>query len=48
MQGELKVGNAVIIFAETGRLFSLMNAGMFIYVDNADVRLKKTMTVAVV
>ncbi|WP_276502337.1 VOC family protein [Terrimonas pollutisoli] len=43
MHGELKVGNAVIMFAETGRQFSVMNAGMYIHVDDADATYKKAL-----
>ena len=42
MHGELRVGNAVIMFAETGGQFSVMNAGMYIHVDDADVTYKKS------
>lgn len=41
MHGELKTGDAVIMFAEAGGQFQVMNAGMFIYVDDADVTYKK-------
>jgi PhnB protein len=43
MHGELRVGNAVIMFAETGGQFSVMNAGMYIHVDDADVTYKKAL-----
>lgn len=36
MHGELRIGNAVLMFAEAGGQFTVMNAGMFVYVDNAD------------
>jgi uncharacterized glyoxalase superfamily protein PhnB len=36
MHGELKIGNAVVMFAEAGGQFKVMNAGLFIYVDNTD------------
>lgn len=44
MHGELRVGNAVIMFAEAGGQFGVMNAGMFIYVDNADITYQKALT----
>lgn len=43
MHGELKIGTAVIMFAETGGQFSVMNAGMYIHVDDADVTYKKAL-----
>ncbi len=43
MHGELKIGNAVVMFAEAGGQFHVMNAGMFIYVDNADATYKKAL-----
>lgn len=36
MHGELRIGDAVIMFAEAGGQFTVMNAGMFIYVENTD------------
>lgn len=36
LHGELRIGDAVVMFAEAGETFGVMNAGMFIYVDNAD------------
>ncbi|RYF96547.1 MAG: VOC family protein [Chitinophagaceae bacterium] len=36
MHGELKIQDSVLMFAEAGEQFPVMNAGMFIYVDNAD------------
>src|SRR5688572_10035812 len=43
MHGELRIGNAVVMFAEAGGQFNVMNAGMFIYVDNADTTYKKAL-----
>ncbi len=43
MHGELRIVGAVIMFAESGGQFSVMNAGMYIHVDNADVTYKKAM-----
>ena len=48
MHGELRVGDAVIMFAETGGQFPVMNSGMFIYVDNADVSYKKALAAGAV
>ena len=48
MHGELRVGNAVIMFAETGGQFSVMNAGMYIHVDDADVTYKKALAAGAV
>jgi len=48
MHGELRVGDAVIMFAEAGGPFPLMNAGMFIYVDNADTTYKKALAAGAV
>jgi uncharacterized glyoxalase superfamily protein PhnB len=36
MHGELKINDSVLMFAEASEQFPAMNAGMFIYVDNAD------------
>ena len=44
MHGELKVGDCVIMFAEAGEQFPPMNAGMFIYVDDADTAYQKALT----
>lgn len=41
MHGELRVGDTVIMFGEAGGQFSVMNAGMYIHVDNADDTYKK-------
>lgn len=43
MHGELRVGESVIMFAESGGQFPVMNAGMFIYVDDADTRYQKAL-----
>jgi PhnB protein len=43
MHGELRIGDAVIMFAEAGGQFSVMNAGMYIHVDNADETYKKAL-----
>lgn len=43
MHGELRVGEAVIMFAEATKEFGAMNAGMFIYVDNADSTYQKAL-----
>lgn len=48
MHGELRVGNAVIMYAETGGQFAVMNAGMFIYVDDADETYKKALAAGAV
>lgn len=44
MHGELKVGESVIMFAEAGGQFTPMNAGMFIYVDDADSTYQKALS----
>ena len=43
MHGELRIGDAVIMFAEAGGQFSVMNAGMYIYVEHADDTYKKAL-----
>jgi len=43
MHGELRIGEAVIMFAEAGGQFSVMNAGMYIHVDHADDTYKKAL-----
>ena len=48
MHGELRVGNAVIMYAEAGGQFAVMNAGMFIYVDDADATYKKALAAGAV
>lgn len=44
MHGELRIGNAVLMFAEAGGQFQVMNAGMFIYVENTDETYKKALS----
>lgn len=44
MHGELRIGDAVIMFAEAGGQFTVMNAGMYIHVDDADITYKKALT----
>lgn len=48
MHGELRVGNAVIMYAESGGQFAVMNAGMYIHVDNADATYKKALAAGAV
>ena len=48
MHGELKIGNAVIMFAEAGEVFTVMTAGMFIYVDDTDVTYQKALSAGAV
>lgn len=48
MHGELRIGDAVIMFAEAGGQFSVMNAGMYMHVDNADVTYKKALAAGAV
>lgn len=48
MHGELRIGNAVIMFAETGGQFPTMNAGMYIHVDDADTTYKKALAAGAV
>ena len=48
MHGELRIGDAVIMFAETGGQFAVMNAGMFIYVDDADISYKRALAAGAV
>jgi PhnB protein len=43
MHGELRIGEAVIMFGEAGAQFPVMNAGMFIYVANADETYQKAL-----
>jgi PhnB protein len=43
MHGEIRIGNAVIMFGEASKQFPVMNAGMFIYVENADTTYKKAL-----
>ncbi len=48
MHGEIRIGDTVIMFAETGDQFPMMNAGMFIYVDDADTTYKKALAAGAV
>ncbi|HZG25049.1 MAG TPA: VOC family protein [Chitinophagaceae bacterium] len=41
MHGELNVGGSTIMFAESNKQWEAQNAGMFIYVDNADETFKR-------
>ena len=41
MHGELNIGGSTIMFAETNNKWEAQNAGMFIYVNNADETYKK-------
>ncbi len=43
MHGEIRVGNAVIMFAEASEDFPVMNAGMFIYVEDVDATYNKAL-----
>ncbi len=43
MHGEIKIGNAVIMFGEASKQFPVMSAGMFIYVESADTTYKKAL-----
>lgn len=44
MHGEIKLGKSVIMFAESGEQFTPMPAGIFVYVDNADVTYQKALS----
>jgi len=44
MHGELRIGDTVIMFAEAGGQFNVMNAGMYIHVDDADITYKKALS----
>lgn len=48
MHGELRIGTAVIMFAEAGGPFTVMNAGMYIHVDNADTSYAKALAAGAV
>lgn len=48
MHGELRIETAVIMFAEAGREFMPMNAGMFIYVADADSTYQKALSAGAV
>lgn len=41
MHAEIKIGNSIIMFAESTPEYLPMNAGLFIYVEDADVTYKK-------
>ena len=43
MHGELRVGEAVIMFAEATEQFPVMNAGIYIHVENADATYEKAL-----
>lgn len=43
MHGELRIGNAVIMYAEAGDQFPVMNAGIYIHVADADVSYQKAL-----
>lgn len=43
MHGELRIGDAVVMFAEAGGQFTIMNAGMYIHVDDADITYQKAL-----
>jgi PhnB protein len=43
MHGELRIGEAVVMFADTTQQISARPAGIFIYVENTDVTYKKAM-----
>jgi len=43
MHGELRVGKAVVMYAEAGGQFPVMNAGMYIHVDDTDVTYQKAL-----
>ncbi len=48
MHGELRIGDAVIMFAGAGGQFTPMNAGMFIYVEDADITYQKALSAGAV
>jgi PhnB protein len=43
MHGEIKIGNSVIMFADSTAEYPPMNAGLFIYVEDADIAYKKAL-----
>jgi PhnB protein len=43
MHGELRVGEAVVMYAETGGQFAVMNAGMYIHVADTDATYRKAL-----
>lgn len=48
MHGELRVANGVIMYGEASEQFPVMNAGMFIYVEDADSTYKKALVAGAV
>lgn len=43
LHGELRIGDGVIMFAEAGGEFNVMNAGIFIYVEDTDSTYQKAL-----
>lgn len=43
MHGEIKIGNSIIMFADSTPEYVPMNAGLFIYVEDADASFKKAL-----
>ncbi|HVX27710.1 MAG TPA: VOC family protein [Parafilimonas sp.] len=43
MHAEIKIGNSIIMFADSTDEYAPMNAGIFIYVEDADVTYKKAL-----
>ena len=43
MHAEIKIGNSIIMFAESTAEYKPMNAGLFIYVEDADATYKKAL-----
>lgn len=43
MHGELRIGDSVIMYADAGDQFHVMNAGMFIHVEDADATYQKAL-----
>ena len=43
MHGEIKIGDATIMFAEATDEFSVMNAGLYIYVEDTDATYEKAL-----
>ena len=41
MHAEIKIGNSIIMFADSTAEYKPMNAGLFIYVEDADITYKK-------
>ena len=48
MHGELRIGDAVIMFADTTETFGPRPAGIFIYVENVDETYKKALAAGAV